>query len=480
MLSTAASAPDAGVKRSAGPGVHLERLVVGVFGLFGFRYGLRAISDNSMFLHLRTGIDMARSGHVPHSDPYSFTALHHAWVVQSWFAELLYGLAYRAGGLHLVIVEQAVLMAALGLLVATLARAGSMVRTMVSAGIAVFAGAPLWSQRPLLFGLLGLALVILIVERQWSPWWLLPVGWVWVNTHGSFLFGLGWLVAVAAGVAVQERRRPRELEPYIAAFIAALVLGMVNPVGPKLLTFPLVIQSKHKVFSSIIEWRSPNFQSGTLFVSLLFFGLALAVLIRRGAPWRDVLPFVGLLVLGLISVRNLAPAAVVVAPALGRAVRSPQEDPASTAPEPMPAGVRAIWTALALVVVIFVVGAYGSGGLSLRAYPVGAETYLHDHGLLDGRHIATQDFVGDYRELIEGRGRSGVFIDDRFDMYPTSVFDDYETLLTGSSRSPQVLARYDIQVVMWERKGQLPGLLELAGGWKAAYTDKDWVVLVRT
>jgi len=484
--------PAAGGQRRRPGG--LETVVIATFGLFGLRTGFQPIHDNSAFLHLRTGINMVTSGHIPHSDPYSFTAFHQPWVIESWFAELLYGVAYRIGGLHLVVIEQGLIMAAVAVTIASLARAGSTIRTMAAAGIAMFAGWTLWAQRPLMFGLLGLALVMLVVERRRSPWWLLPIGWVWVNTHGSFPFGLLWLGAVYVGQAIDERRRPRELDRYIAAFAGSMVLAVVNPFGIKLLTFSLVVRSKQQVFARVVEWRSPNFQLSGELVCLVFFALALAILAHKGMPWRDGIAVVGFLALGLYSERNLAPAAVVLAPALGRALRRGPAAPEASEPAPEPTSAlgtgpslpsgrdptRVFVAVIAVASLLFVAGVYRSSGLKLTTYPTGAEHYLATHGLLDGRHIATQDFVGDYRELIEGsHPTSRVFIDDRFDMYPVAVSNDYATLLGAGPASITVLDKWDIQVVMWARSAGLPGELGALGGWRIVYTDKGWVVLVR-
>src|SRR5437879_6408842 len=89
--------------------VTVEQAVVLLLGVFGFRLGARPLHDNSMLTHIRTGVDIAKSGHIPRTDPYSFTAHGHAWVVQSWLAEWLYGLAERAGGFKWVVLEQGVL-----------------------------------------------------------------------------------------------------------------------------------------------------------------------------------------------------------------------------------------------------------------------------------------------------------------------------------------------------------------------------------
>ena len=164
----------------------LEGLFVATFVLLGFRLGVRPIGDNSMFTHLRTGIDMVRAGSIPRTDPYSFTAEGSRWVVQSWLPEWTYGWAHQLGGYRLVVLEQAVLVAALAWLVVRLARTGSPLRTAAAGLLTVGIGAPFWSPRPLLFGLVCMALTVTVVERKRTPWLLVPIVWLWVSSHGSF------------------------------------------------------------------------------------------------------------------------------------------------------------------------------------------------------------------------------------------------------------------------------------------------------
>ena len=91
----------------------LHLAIFGAFFVFGYQQGAKQIHDNGTFTHLRTGIDMAKSGAIPRTDPYTFTARGHAWTVQSWLPEWTYGWAYRIGGYKFVIFEQAVLIGVL-------------------------------------------------------------------------------------------------------------------------------------------------------------------------------------------------------------------------------------------------------------------------------------------------------------------------------------------------------------------------------
>lgn len=466
----------------------LETLVVATFGVFGLRVGVRAMSDNSAFVHLRTGIEMVASGHIPRTDPYSFTAHGHPWVVQSWLASLLYGATYRLGGslfgaggrLHLVVLLQGALTAALALLIARLARTGAALRTMVSGGAAVLFGAIYWSPRPLIIGLLGLSLLVTVVEAEASPWWLLPITWVWVNAHGSFPLGLAWLGATLLGEMIDTRTLRRRRWPYVVAELGGLALAAINPLGPRLLTFPLEVGDKAAVFRNVIEWRSPNFQTTDGLFALALITVALVVLCRARLAWRDTLPAVGFLALGLLSLRNIAPAAVVLAPVLGRALRREGDRPAPVE------GIRrrlnlAAAGVLGLLLLVFVVTSLRGTGLDLSTYPTKADEWLAAHGRLDPGHhrLAEQDVVGCYLILL--RGSAGrVFIDDRVDMYPVAVSQAYDALLHAAPGAADVLDRYGVDTVVWDRHLGLQAVLLGHGGWQLAYQDVSWVVLTRT
>jgi len=456
----------------------LESLFVATFVLYGFRIGIRPIGDNSMFTHLRTGIDMVRGLGIPRTDPYSFTASGRDWVVQSWLPEWTYGWAYRLGGLRLVVLEQAVLVCLLTWLVVRMVRAGSPLRTAFGGLIVVGLGSPFWSPRPLLFGAICMALTITIVESRRSQWLLIPVVWLWVSSHGSFPLGLAWLAARAVGEAFDWRAWPRDAMRYAAGFAAGLVVAIVNPLGAKLLAFPFTLGDKRDVFEAIVEWMSPNFQNRL--PSLIFLVLAMLLLVRARLSWRDVVPAVAFVAAGLLALRNLPIAAVVLAPVLGRVLKRPDSLP-PLAPDPANRQRvnRVFAVAIAAAFVVFGLSINTNDPLEVSDYPVAATTFLDESGLLDAPHrVAHLDFVGNYFELRFGR-QVKVFIDDRYDMYPVDVSGDYRRLLTGSPKWQAILDVRQIDVVLWDRDLPLTSLLKSSGQWLEIFSEGDWVVLRR-
>lgn len=453
----------------------LESLVVATLALAGFTLGARPIGDNSTFVHIRTGVDIVAGLGIPRVDPYSFTASGHEWVVQSWLPEVLYGWSRRLAGDGMLVLLQAVVMGLLAWLLARLARAGSPVRTMAAATVAVGVGAAYWSPRPLLFGLVCFALTVTIVERRASPWWLVPVVWVWVNSHGSFPLGVAWLGLAGLGAWIDGRKWPAEWARYALAFAVGLVVSAINPLGPKLLAFALTVGEKRDVFRFVREWQSPDFQSGTGLVTLVFLVPALVVLLRARPPWRVVLPATAFLALGLVAVRNLAMLAVVLAPALGAALAAPEQRT-----EPARTRVNLYFAAvLAVAVVLFAAAGAGGRTIDVRSYPVASVRYLERSGLRGGGHrLVTTDVVACWLILRDGRS-ARVFIDDRVDMYPVGVTKDYVALLHGEARAVSVLDRNRIDVVLWQRDLPLASILRATEGWRQVHSQGQWVVFRR-
>jgi len=463
----------------------MESLFIAALVLFGFRLGVRPIGDNSMFTHLRTGVDMVSGKGIPLADPYSFTAAGHRWIVQSWLPEWTYGWLERVGGLRLVVLEQAVLCALLALLVVRLARAGSPLRTALAGTVAVGISAPYWSPRPLLFGLLCMALLITVVEQRRSPWLLVPLVWFWVQSHGSFPLGLVWLGARAGGQWLDWRSRPADTIRYTATFGAGLALSVLNPLGARLLSFPFTIGEKRAIFSNIVEWRSPNFQRADGRFAFVFLVLALLLLFRAKLAWRDILPVVAFLGAGLLAVRNLPLAAIVVAPVLGRALRRTEgadDRPARSSSVLSPSRMRinrVIVALMALTAVIFAASIWTTPALATHLFPEKTVSFLEHNGYLSDAHrVAAQDFVGNYVTLRYGR-RVKIFIDDRYDMYPVDVSNDYLALSEGKPDSLGVLDRHRVDVVLWDRTLPLATILRVSDRWQQIFRDDDWVVYVR-
>jgi hypothetical protein len=292
--------------------------------------------------------------------------------------------------------------------------------------------------------------------------------WIWVNSHGSFPLGFLAVGLLVVGTRLDGRHPRRELR-VLAWMGVGTALAAINPLGPRLLLFPLEVLRKSDQFRGIEEWQ-PLRLDGVW--PLLFVGQVLlaAALLARRRSWRVALPLVVFTGLALMSSRNVAVASLVVLPgmAVGAAGLGAVD------------GLRRSRAALGIVAVCVVAGcvlgvsALTGSDTQLRPYPEQAVTWLEEHDRIDDRLI-TPDYVGNYLEARYG-ARGAVFIDDRVDMYPASVVDDSLVLLRAEPGWQAALDRYEPGAVLWPKDKPLTPLLERSTEWRPVYEDADWTV----
>ncbi|HEV8627560.1 MAG TPA: hypothetical protein VG034_24240, partial [Acidimicrobiia bacterium] len=75
--------------------------------------------------------------------------------------------------------------------------------------------------------------------------------------------------------------------------------------------------------------------------------------------------------------------------------------------------------------------------------------------------------------------RQRVFMDDRYDMYPTALAEEYFKLGRAAPEWSAILDRHSIDVVVWPKEKPLAQVLDLAPGWERIHTDKVAQVWVR-
>lgn len=443
-----------------------------VVAFVGLLIGLGPLNDNSYLTHLATGRLIWSSHHVPLHDPYSFTAPGHPWVVQSWLASLLYGAADQLWGPAGVLLLVAFTTTVLAALVWTLTRpAGSLIGRVLLIGPLLLVGTDAgWVERPLLFGLVVLALVLLAAEDRLDPRWLVPAMWIWVNVHGSFPLGLLAVALVAVGRHLDGESAAVEWRSLKWA-VGGTLLGALNPIGPRLLVFPVELLSRQDVLSNVREWQAPTFTRFGQRAFLALVAVALVALVRKPS-WRAGLPLIVFLVAALVGSRNIVFASTVLLPGAARGLTGL----GSVAGDERRSVNRALVGVIAVVAVIATVSAARGSVYSFEGYPVAAVTFAERHGLLaGGEHLVARDYVGNYLEARFGPSVK-VFFDDRFDMFPARVADDDVTLVKGEPGWDRVLATYRATAVLWRVDEPLGQLVAASPLWHVVYADSEYLV----
>jgi hypothetical protein len=453
-----------------------------VFALGGWHSGLGRLSDNSFFWHLRTGRLILEHG-IPHADPYSFTAAGSRWVVQSWLAEMLYGVIDRAAGafgIRLLVAVTGSLVAGLTYrLVLRLSR-----DHLAAVGLtlaAIGASFTLWSERPLFLGLLafvGLLWIVEVPDRGLGrrPLVVIPVlMWLWANVHGTFVLGMLYLGLHLVGRWLEGAPPWKGRERLLSqAGALALAVSLLNPYGPGLLLFPLHLLGRNEVLRQVTEWRSPDIHTvqgfmlavwGAVFGACLAFG-------RHRPSRRDLVVTVPFLFLAIWAERNIALAPLVGVAVAARAVASETGRPLGGTPLN-----RVVAGALVALGATWTVQAAGQPNFDFHRYPVAAMRFVADHGLL-GQRLMSDDGWGGYL-ILEHWPRQKVFVDDRYDMYPLPVLHDSFHFADADPSWPQILDRWAINVVVWPRHTAIVGRMEADAGWERRYEDDVAAVYVR-
>lgn len=442
----------------------------------GLRIGLQSLGDNSFMTHLATGRIIWSTQSVPHVDPYSWTAAGTPWTVQSWGASVVYGGLDKAVGLAGIRVLDAVLVTVLILTLWHLIRpADSVVTKLFVGGLIVSMGTGLWVERPLLFGAVFLAITLVAADGDIDPRWLVPVMWLWVNTHGSFPFGVLVLVLLAAGRWLDERRTPLvELRALGWATLGTL-LGAINPVGAKILWFPVSMLSRKEAFDRVAEWEPPHWHRGVEKFFALQIILALVLIIWRNRRWRAALPLIVFGIAAVTSTRNILQASIVIAPILAVGLTGLGSIDGTRRPLLL----RPVAVALCLLGSLVAVFALAGPNTDLSMYPVKPVTWMEANGLLGpGERPVHQDYVGNYLEFRYGPERAPVFIDDRVDMYPLPVIRAYTVLISPDGGYQRVLDRYGATSVLWRRKTDFGKWLSRSDRWQVVHRDSTWLVAI--
>src|ERR1700733_4161827 len=254
--------------------------------------------DPEMWWHTRPRELILSTHRWATTDPYSYTAAGAPWMSCEWLGDVFFAVVYRVGGLRglevlLAVLASAVILALYGF--ATLRSGNCKAAFLVSAVLLALATAS-FNLRPQMLGYLFLVFTLIALElfRQGKQRavWLLPILFlVWVNTHGSWIVGLGTvalyflagLVSFQMGSLEARRWTNAERLRLEIVFLLSLVAIPITPYGARLAGYPFTVASTLPIsVASILEWQVMPFNlgGGKLFLGLVR-GFFLAQVVLR-------------------------------------------------------------------------------------------------------------------------------------------------------------------------------------------------------
>ncbi len=258
------------------------------------------IADPDLWGHVRYGQHMLERGHIFATDPYSYLSHGVPWINHELLCEFTLGFIEPRLGPPWLLAWKCLMGLLLVLAIVWAHRdAEWCATTVVLIGVLLSLTLwPGWTIRPHLFTYVFLSFQGLIMTEhargnRRALWFVPPLMVAWTNAHGGFVAGLGVFgVHLLFALCEEARRRSsgwgiRSIE-MTAAGIAATAAMLINPYGPRLLTW--VWDSLTWPRPEISEWwpvpiLSLEYLPFKLLVALTLISLALS---RRERRWSRV------------------------------------------------------------------------------------------------------------------------------------------------------------------------------------------------
>ncbi len=278
---------------------------------FGFIILSQSVWDYDFWWHIATGRYIVETGHLPYTDPFSFTSAlpennnfyperEQFILTQYWLAQILMYFLYQVfGPAGIIILRGFLLLSVMYLIYRSLKSRGAipyviyLALVLAAYNLIRFSG-----DRPVLFTITLTAACFVIIDdymhRRSRLFYLLPVLMLlWANLHGGFIVGVAMILAFMTTELVKVvmgRSAFSNKEKKIFFIVSLISIGAscLNPNG--FLAFQIALSSKYAPFyEGIEEYASPFFLARNqlmpadygFFVALLLFPLILILRNRK-------------------------------------------------------------------------------------------------------------------------------------------------------------------------------------------------------
>lgn len=450
--------------------------------------------EGDTWLHLAVGQEILDAHGWPTTDSHSFTAQGREAIPAEWLCELIMLAAMRLGGLRGLMVLLVVLGTVLVLLLYYYAylRSSNWKAAFVASILMLPFVLPFLRLRPQLLGYTLLLVTLICLERlrqgHHRGLWTLPaIFLIWVNIHGTFVFGLfvlglywvsGLLEFSVGGIRAERWTRPQRRQLLVVLIFSPLALA-VTPYGTHVVRFTVYTILHSPLGMSHIGEYQPLGAFGELLKPFLLLVLAFvvaALVLRPAYRLEDMALLLLSIYLASVHARLLLLFALVFAPFLASVL-------ARWVPNYAASKDLYALNALLMLLLGAVVVKYFPSTQELRLkvaedFPERAVDYLRQHPI-PSRMLNEYKWGGYLMWEIGPEHR--VFVDGRSMLYEDAgVYHDYLRIIELDPETLPLLAKYDIQACLIERKGQLATLLAASPDWGRIYADDLSAIFVRS
>jgi len=466
-----------------------------LFGLLAMT--ARNAVDPDLWWHLRTGQWIMETGHIPRSDPFSFTRAGSPWVSHEWLSEVAFYEIWKHSGAAGLIIFSAIVTTA-GFMLLYLRSPGKPHWAAATLLLGALAAAPVWGVRPQMFTFALASLLLWLLDRgQERPRlliWIPPLFLLWLNLHAGFAVGPVLLVAYGAGLVWEVAAGDtswQEARLYLLSMVLALTacvaLVALNPSGVQLYRYPLDVLRSAAMRSFIIEWSTPDFHHlRYLPVFLIWLGLLWALASSRSRPKARVLvPLLLTFLAALDAVRHIPLLVLLATPVIAAAFPGASSLSQFSWARPVSSARQSRFAfrgAVLLLMAGFALTRWAGlirnqARAEAELYPTQAVEFLRFHKL-PSRLFVYYDWGG--YAIWKLYPEYHVFVDGRADLYGDDLLHQFQEAAQLRAGWKQVLDRWGVQAVLVPPSGALAQGLLLDARWQAEYRDSQAILFLTT
>ena len=428
--------------------------------------------------HLARGRAIVEQGRLVNEDLFTFTVAGQPLVDVNWLTQIGYFELFQIGGLSLVQVCNALVVAATIAIVTWQAwRASKSAALASAAGVFAFLGC--WqtlSIRPQSVSMLLFAFECLALEfaERKKAWLIVPpvLALVWANVHGAF--PLAWVLVgiYLAGAVADEflksgwraiRNKPTHA---LACCLAVTMLAtLVNPYGWHVYQY-VGGTSSLAAQRHIDEWMPPplNRFVGIMWLASLLAGIAVLARSPRRLSTRQALMLLAFLPLAAGSVRMVVWWFLILAPILAASLAERLPRLLKAADDDQPAWSNTVCVAGLALAAVFCLPGISRYNPLVRQHRT--ESDLEAIAQQNREQTASRIFSRlEWSEYLGWSlaGKATVFMDGRIEIIPDDVWSDYACITCGQAGWETKLDRYRVdELILDAAYHARTGLLEQA------------------
>jgi len=440
------------------------------------------VADPDLWGHIRFGSDIIEKGEIPRTDSYSYTAYGKPWINHEWAAEVIFACLFRHLGSRGIIALRLVSLIILGVVIRHLQRGVScgLEWQVIVAWLVISTASYGLCFRPQLFSYLFFTLLLVLLIRKPRGYRALTVVifFIWANTHGGFLVGVGALALYSVFTCADalSKRLPREAARAILFFAAAMAATLINPYGIGLWSFLCSSVSTGRHY--LLEWAAIP-AAGLSFTDFKALGVVciLSAIISR-KPWNGWLAILTLLC-GLASLRHnrhmpfFAIAATFFLPehlnGMVERLRNPFGEFTTRDPHPL----ALLYVGVSLCTLAAIPAYRGRSAYSVYVpadqYPVAAVRWMKEHRLRG--NCAVFFNWGEYL-IWHLHDTLKVSIDGRYEtVYPARVIDDNFGFFFAGHGWRSLIDRYPTDMILVHPLNPVTPNIEKLSGWALVFSS---------